>query len=37
MPLATMLSGEAHQPLDPALGEIAPFDCCRLSSRPNLN
>src|SRR5262249_12242069 len=27
MPIAAMLSGAVHQPLDLALGEIAPLDC----------
>jgi hypothetical protein len=27
MPIAAMLSGAVHQPLDLALGEIASFDC----------
>ena len=27
MPIAAMLSGAVHQPVDLALGEIAPLDC----------
>src|SRR5262245_21831436 len=27
MPVATMLTGAVHQPLDLALGEVAPLDC----------
>src|SRR5215467_9130396 len=27
MPIAAMLSGAVHQPLDLALGEVAPLDC----------
>src|SRR4029453_19576939 len=27
MPIAAMLAGAAHQPLDLALGEVAPLDC----------
>jgi len=27
MPVAAMLAGTVHQPLDLALGEIAPFNC----------
>jgi len=27
MPIAAMLAGAVHQPLDLALGEIAPFNC----------
>jgi hypothetical protein len=27
MPVAAMLASAVHQPLDLALGEIAPFDC----------
>jgi len=27
MPVAAMLSGAVHQPLDLALGEVAPLDC----------
>ena len=27
MPVAAMLSGAVHQPVDLALGEVAPLDC----------
>src|SRR5262245_24962337 len=27
MPIAAMLSGAVHQPLDLALGEVSPLDC----------
>src|SRR6516225_7115458 len=27
MPIAAMLAGAVHQPLDLALGEVAPLDC----------
>jgi hypothetical protein len=27
MPVAAILAGAVHQPLDLALGEVAPFDC----------
>src|SRR5215468_1275759 len=27
MPIAAMLSGAVHQPVDLALGEVAPFNC----------